>query len=225
MTATLFALLLVAAPSAEADTAPPAITFVPCEAFQKGRTFSVFARFDDASPLFEPKLVYRISGDASWRNVPFKAQPDGAVWKASVGAKELTGALEYFVEAFDENGNGPARVGSPEEPLFARLTRKAPECTQPDQLPAIASTVEAGMAPDGSPSSLFASGPQEQAETSRCKRDDPPVYCKYWFWIAAGGAVVATAAVIAIAADHGSGRDYPDHVTLVVQPQALEHGR
>lgn len=222
----LTVLILGQSPAIE-DKDPPTVGFVPCEVFQKGRALTLYARFDDASPLFEPKVVYRISGETTWRNAPFTELSDGSAWRASIPSRELTGAVEYFIEVFDENGNGPARVGSPERPLFARAARKAPECVRPGQLPSSTDTpIEEAAAFEADSATAVATTPDLTPEKeSRCAQPDRPMYCTPWFWVAAGGAaVVATAVIVAIAADHSSGRGYPDHVTLVVQPQALGRG-
>jgi hypothetical protein len=192
------------------DTTPPTIGFTPCETFQRDRAFIVRARFDDASRLFEPVLVYRAANASVWKRVSFI--PDGDLWKAVIPRHDLVGALQYFVEAFDENGNGPARVGSPEEPLFARAVRTAPACPPPGEI--VTGVVEDhGVAPE---QVVLTQAPPEE----RCDGESRPFYCRPWVWYAAGGAVLATVGIFLLASS-GGGRGYPERVTFVVQPAGL----
>ena len=38
-------------------------------------------------------------------------------YEAVIPAEQVTKAVVYFIEAFDEQGNGPAREGTPEQPI------------------------------------------------------------------------------------------------------------
>ncbi len=208
---TLFLTLPVTPARAAEDTQPPVIAVTPCETFQKDRPFSIAARFGDASALFDPKLVYHFAGERVWKHVVFKQ--DGELWRATIPQKELTGALEYFVEVFDENGNGPSRVGSPEAPLFARVVKKAPECPAPDALP------ELVIVQDVVPEPMAVQQSVKPGFFEKCEEgsEAQPFYCKRWVWYATGGAVLATVAIVVIATAGGSGRDYPDRVTFDVR--------
>lgn len=201
-----------------ADTVAPVIGFQPCETFQKDRPFSVLARFADESALFEPKLVYHAAGDKVWKHVKFV--PEGELWRAVIPKAELSGALEYFVEVFDENGNGPSRLGSPEAPLFARAVRRAPECPAPESIVGPVVVEEHGTA---SPTPVLQAQAKPRLLLERCEPGDPapPFYCKRWVWLAAGGAVLATVGIILIATS-GGGRDYPDRVDFEIRAQGLE---
>lgn len=217
--AALVAVLPTRAHAQSGDDAPPIVAFTPCEVFQKDRPFTVAARFADESQLFEPKLVYRLVSEKTWKHVNFTREGDA--WRATIPKGELTGALAYFVEVFDENGNGPARVGSPETPLFARAVKRAPACPLPGVIALPAAAEEHGTAAE-EPKALTT-----QAETrgfmARCEPNDnaAPFYCKRWVWYAAGGALLATVGIV-ILATAGGGRDYPDRVDFEVRSQGLE---
>lgn len=199
------------------DVEAPVVSFSPCETFQKDRPFVVTARFADQSALFEPKLVFHTAGEKIWKHAKFTQ--DGELWRATVPKAELTGALEYFVEVFDENGNGPSRVGSPEAPLFARAVKHAPECPEPGVIVAPTLVEEHGTA--ATEMSATTEAPAK-GFMARCDDEAPPLYCKRWVWAVAGGAVLATIGIIVLASSGGSDRGYPDRVTFVVQPQGLE---
>ena len=203
-----------------ADTAPPVIGFKPCEAFQKDRPFTVVARFADQSELYEPKLVYHLASDKTWKHVNFTR--DGELWRATIAKNELTGALEYFVEVFDENGNGPSRVGSPDAPLFARAVKRAPECPLPDAMVSPVVVEEHGTAPEEAP--MVTAQHTQQGFLARCEagESDQPFYCKRWVWYAAGGAALLATVGIIVLATSGGGRDYPDRIAFEISSQGLE---
>lgn len=96
-------------------------------------------------------------------NTPFVKQATSEDFSATIKAKDLTGTLEYFIEVFDEWGNGPARYGSPEAPVLVEPSRDPPACRQ---IPVIenqvettsASTSAASSAPSTTPASTGTSG-------------------------------------------------------------------
>ncbi len=123
---------LVGTPEAAAqedDLLPPGIVHEPCEFYKKRRNFEIIARFYDDSPIFDPKVIYR-TRSRRWKSASFKKMPGGKDFKATLKKRKLKGVLEYFIEVFDENGNGPARYGSPEAPVRVRPSRKLVECIQ-----------------------------------------------------------------------------------------------
>ena len=60
----------------------------------------------------------------------YKALPMGNIgaddYTATIPAAMATSDLEYYVEAFDRYGNGPARSGAPNVPYVLRLTEAGP---------------------------------------------------------------------------------------------------
>jgi hypothetical protein len=206
----------------QADGAPPVVAFTPCETFQKDRPFSVAARFADQSELFEPKLIYRLAGGKTWKHVTFAR--DGELWHATVPKSELTGALEYFVEVFDENGNGPSRAGSPEQPLFARAVKRAFECPLSEDIVAPVTAEEHGAA-SSEPVMAETEGKQRGLLLARCRPATPTrrSIASAGFGTPRGGAALATVGIILLAAAGGEGRGYPDQVDFEVRSQALEY--
>lgn len=51
---------------------------------------------------------------------------DGSRFIAEIPADSVTEGLAYYVEAYDDQGNGPTRRGTPEEPLVPRLVEGPP---------------------------------------------------------------------------------------------------
>lgn len=235
---TLFSSTLMAvlssASAARADTTPPKIVFEPCHEFQRARPLHIYAAFEDESPLFEPKLFYRAraepsgKGAGTWKSVPFGVET-GALWKATIPARDLQGTLEYFVETFDENGNGPARAGSPEAPFEARAARQAAECAPPA---AYASGAPLKQPTEPEPTTIVPVAQAPSSETARalaieappperstCDRLNKPFYCKAWFWAVVGGAVATGAGVttyFALRAPEET-RDYPATANIFVR--------
>jgi hypothetical protein len=111
------------------DLLPPQIIHEPCDYYQKGQPFTVRAQFFDDSALFDPKVVYRNAKGGDWRTVAFR-KGDDIDFVAVIKVKDLRGPLEYFIETFDENGNGPARYGTPEAPVRVLPSDDAPDCQQ-----------------------------------------------------------------------------------------------
>jgi hypothetical protein len=108
-----------------ADRIPPVITHTPpgsCPAPQAGAPVPcvVEAVIVDESGVFDPTLLVRLQGTRAYDRVPMRAvagQKDtfSAIVPANLAA---AGVVEYLVEAFDVQGNGPARVGDEAAPLL-----------------------------------------------------------------------------------------------------------
>ena len=214
----LAAVVVVTATRARAaeDTSPPSIVHEPCEQYKKGAPFEVRARFLDDSPIFEPKVIYR-SGGSVWKNARFEREPGRDDFRAVIRAADLKGALEYFLEAFDENGNGPARYGSPEAPVKVTPAVEPAECQQiidvarPVSQPASARPAAPAAAPALPPGAAAVATPAAAPTTGApatttpaavdlhsappppqrtCDRTDRPLYCSPWLWTAAGAVLV-----------------------------------
>jgi len=104
------------------DTTPPVITHVPpgtCPAAPA--PCSVLATIVDDSGVFDPTLLFRIKGGAAFDRVPMKKGDSKAAANDYVGvipaAIASAGDVEYLIEAFDVEGNGPARAGTEGAPL------------------------------------------------------------------------------------------------------------
>lgn len=118
LTAPLLTLgLAFAAPAARAeDTAPPEITHTPLDKYEKGKPIKVQAKITDESKFF-PQIFSRWDGAAFGKGVDMKKATGKKAKDQYVGTVPGKGeVLEYYIEAYDEFGNGPARSGSPETP-------------------------------------------------------------------------------------------------------------
>lgn len=132
----LLVALLVAAPGADAarkkkpskpDTAAPTITHTPPTGHDGTGPVVVEAQIVDDSGVFDPALLVRAPGGV-FERVAMKPVADKVdTFGATVPEGLLAGDLEYLIEAFDENGNGPARAGDEVTPLrIARVAAPPP---------------------------------------------------------------------------------------------------
>jgi len=196
----LLAVTLVTAPKpawAE-DTLMPSIVHEGCAEYLKGKPFEIIARFEDDSQLFDPKLYYHTSGESHWKQLPFTKMAKGVNFHALVNVNELKGTLEYFIEVFDEYGNGPARMGSPEDPIRVDPSKAPDPCDQvPENRPTPVPTPEEQppaieeiqVIPESVVLPPPVAPPLNQpvpppAETT-CERRDRPIYCETWLWATA----------------------------------------
>jgi hypothetical protein len=85
---------------------------------------AVRATITDDSGVFEPTLVVRKVGGAYARVPMVAVESEPGVFAADVPPELLDADLEYLIEAFDTNGNGPARAGAEDAPLV--VVRNAP---------------------------------------------------------------------------------------------------
>ena len=195
----LYVLVILWSSSAFArdDLNPPQIVHEGCEFYQSGQDYIVQARFYDESAIFDPKLIYRQAGSARWENLMFHKLEGTENFEAKIEAKMLKGKLEYFIEVFDEYGNGPARLGSPEAPLGVKPSSKAPDCEQISEK-MVLNLAEGSSKPFKPGFSTVLSPVAGQRQYAVCEQKDRPIYCSEWFWSA-----VTSAALLA-----GSGGFY-----------------
>jgi hypothetical protein len=109
------ALLLTAWSARAEDTTAPVIDHKPVSRTEKGAKWvQIFARITDESKFF-PQVFFRYgSGDYQKPIDMKKVQGQKDEWGANVPIKGEV--VEYYLEAYDEYGNGPGRSGSPEKP-------------------------------------------------------------------------------------------------------------
>lgn len=117
------------------DTAPPVVEHTPITSHDGIGPVLLQARIVDDSAIFEPTLLVRMvsgadgvgsGGGSAFLRVPLIKGADD-VFAAEVPAALLAGDLEYLIEAFDENGNGPSRVGDEGAPMV--IKRAVPATT------------------------------------------------------------------------------------------------
>jgi hypothetical protein len=211
--ASLISTIVLAAPLAHADDVlPPQIVHEPCDELKRGESFEIWARFYDESAIFDPKVIYRVGDSSAWKNAPFSKQPGSDDFMAVIRAKELRGPLEYFIEAFDENGNGPARYGSPDTPIRVAPSNSPKACNQLHESSAPAATLPSSTRPPehappppvtaapttkpitATETPLIVTAPPPAAPGS-CDQATRPIWCEPLFWGAVGAVAVVGAGV------------------------------
>lgn len=106
------------------DTAAPTITHTPPSGHDGVGPLVVEAVIVDESGVFDPALLVRTASGTFERIALQPVAGKENTFAAEVPSGLLAGDLEYLLEAFDENGNGPARAGDEAAPL--RVARAAP---------------------------------------------------------------------------------------------------
>lgn len=180
---------LFAAPAMAADTSPPVITHVPVAHAPEGQAISIRARIEDQGEIFAPSVYVRPVGAKEFDNIAMRKVLDA--YEAIIRAEQVDGDLEYFIEAFDEVGNGPAREGSPELPK--RIKIYDPAEGPPDAV-AVAPPPPAIVAPPPPPPPQLINEVPEDPE-----EDDDSVVGKWWFWTIIGVAAAGAATGIVLA--------------------------
>lgn len=119
------ALLTVLVPGLEARAAAPSLPEIahePLEHFVAGSPVTLTAKIRSPAGrrVFTPTAFVRLAGIEGYIRVPMVASdgPDGFVARIPQGLTQTE--FEYYLEAFDEDGNGPARLGSPKAPFRVR---------------------------------------------------------------------------------------------------------
>jgi hypothetical protein len=194
---------------AQDDTIPPVINHVPVDRVEAQQPVEVKAEITDESGIFQPTVYYRKAGTASFSTVTMENKGDH--YLAIIPQFVVTGELEYFIEAFDSFGNGPSRVGSPEAPLLIKFGPD-PEAIaasmrggETETTPTDPAT-EGGETPAGEPGAEV--GPTDPGPI--WGEEDGPSdewYMQWYTFAAAGGVILLTGIIIAIAA---SGKDIYD---------------
>ena len=106
------------------DNDPPSISHTPVAKAVKGKSLALAARITDPSGVFQPVLYVRKKGMGTGEYIPIKmmgsrlAQGDYTV---EIPPAIVSADLEYYIEAYDNVGNGPARAGAPESPFTIKV--------------------------------------------------------------------------------------------------------
>jgi hypothetical protein len=105
-----------------ADTTPPRIDHAPPSTCAVDVPCVVEARITDDSGVFDPALLFRAAGATTFERASMQPVPgDATLFRAVVPPALIAGGdVEYLVEAFDVQGNGPARAGTDAAPLRVR---------------------------------------------------------------------------------------------------------
>lgn len=140
------------------DSSPPSITPVIASEVRSGQVI-VRARILDESGVFEPRLYWRAVGASAWEKA--RLEPTGAA-SAYAATLEVSQDFEFWMDAYDEAGNGPARAYSADAPRRVVVVGAAPRVSA-DRLET------AGTSPEEPPSAPVAAPPDLPAP-----RVDPP---------------------------------------------------
>lgn len=192
MRALVLALLcLIPAAAAAQDGEPPAIEHTAKPSTPTGQGLVIEAQMRDPSGIFAPTVYVRTVGvDRSFVSIAMQAVgPE--LYRAEVPASRVRGRIQYFIEAFDEMGNGPARVGSPDAPLEV-------EAVEPPPLPKVETLP---------PKAAVRAEPPEAKD-----EDDGGILSTWWFWTLVGVAAAGGAAGAYLATQGGP----RDQVTVAI---------
>jgi hypothetical protein len=135
LTSLLLALLLLSstrvvhAEGKPADRQPPVFQHTPVTTATQGDNVTIITEIDDDSEIFAPLLWYRYPGAASFSSIDL-VRKTGKLWSATIPAPEES--IDYWLEAYDELGNGPAREGGPDQPFHITVKPKPPVYKQPE---------------------------------------------------------------------------------------------
>jgi hypothetical protein len=100
----------------EDDTTPPVIKHEAIAKATRGQPLQITATItDDKSGVFNPQACYRNVYNTEYQCVQLVLTGQDT-YAAEVPAKAITDGFAYFLEAFDNASNGPARSGAPEVP-------------------------------------------------------------------------------------------------------------
>ena len=167
------------------DTSPPRIVHQVLRQAKLGHPVEIEAYIYDQTGVFEPKVYYRRVGAPSFSTAAMVLRGDDR-YVAVIPAEALSTRMQYFVEAFDLNGNGPARHGTPDAPHEISLSEVMHEPAERFDAPPESVVTSGATSPP--PPVLV------EARESTCAGEYAPVYCKWWFWslvslpiLAAGG--------------------------------------
>ncbi len=148
------AVLLLAFAARAADTAAPVVAHTPVKSITAGARFvQVFARITDESKFY-PQVFYRYAPGDYAKPVdmkPVKGQKDQFGGNVPVQGPYV----EYYLEAYDEFGNGPGRAGDPDHPFRVDT---GGEVAQAEPAPARAQPAPLRLAPKPTPVAQAPSG-------------------------------------------------------------------
>jgi hypothetical protein len=211
--ATYLAALLTLAPGAAdaADEAPPVITHVRVTQAPQGEALTIRARIEDASEVFAPSVYVRPKGARDYDNIAMRKVLDA--YEAMVPAEQVDGDLQYFIEAFDEHGNGPAREGDPDKPIQVAVY-------DPAQGPP--GGVVVATPPPPPPKVVPPPPPVIGVEAPPpASEDEGGIASKWWFWTILGAVVVAGAATgVVLGTQKKDPVDFVDIVVVGPDPTA-----
>ncbi len=112
-------------PEVKPKGAPPSIMHTALTQSLKGKPIEVTARVSGESGVQGATVMFRHVGEKDYRGLPM-GNLGADEYTATIPAGMATADIEYYVEAFDKYGNGPARSGAPNLPYTMKLTDAVP---------------------------------------------------------------------------------------------------
>ena len=103
--------------------APPAIAHTALTQALRSQPVELMARMDGDTGVSGAAVLFRHVGEREFKSLPM-GNIRGDEYSATVPASIVTDDLEYYIEAYDKFGNGPARSAGPNNPY--RLAVGAP---------------------------------------------------------------------------------------------------
>src|SRR5882672_3882059 len=104
---------------------PPAITHAAVTQALRGKPVEISARLVGETGVQGATVMFRRAGEREYRSLPM-GNIGSDDYTATIPASMTTTDLEYYVEAYDQYGNGPARSGAPNVPYVLKLTDVGP---------------------------------------------------------------------------------------------------
>jgi hypothetical protein len=168
------------------DTKPPAIRHSKVERAPLGQAIVIRAEIIDESDIFAPSVQFRPKGTKEYDSIEMR--DNGAEYEAKIPAEQVNADIEYYIEAFDSAGNGPTRVGSPEDPIRVHVF----DPSKPGERARAAKPV-----------------PKDEESEALTAEAPPPadgggLTSKWWFWTIAVAVVAGGATGIYFAAHKGT---------------------
>lgn len=156
------------------DQMSPTIEHRPVAEAPPGKAVVIRARITDPSGVALPRLYFRSVGQREYSGVPLAAASRPGEFVGTIpGLAVISAGVEYYLEAFDAAGNGPAHSGTAEQPH--RILVVEPAASRPLVVAPVT--------------------PATQPARSRW-------YKTWWFWTAVG-AVIAGSVTAAVAVASG----------------------
>jgi hypothetical protein len=190
----------------EPDTKPPVITHVRVTKTPRGKPLTIRARFEDANEIFAPCVYVREKGTVEFDTLPMKRAENG--YEVVLSAERMEKDVEYFIEAFDEEGNGPSREGSPDQPLTIGVFEPGTVFTEPkEETPPVEPDQPPPQLKKDPPPPPPGSRKDNTAVTQPDLRDryDEPVTETWWFWTIIGVVVTGGIAGTVVLLQQGGG--------------------
>jgi hypothetical protein len=187
LAAVVAALLLAPAAHAE-DVSPPVISFTPPAPGTSPKAALVIrAKITDESRFF-PQVFYRYGSGPYEKALDLKKTAIKDLFVASIPYK--SDMVEFYLEAYDVYGNGPARAGDPDSPFKVTLGEPAPPPPPPAAVvtnpPAPTSAPPTTSAPAPSTGGSSISGGQSQRPGSSASSGSSGGGGRVWTWVTGG---------------------------------------